>query len=83
MKPGLEEVEVDILARMFDKPNALCTLDDEDKFKEAKLEIDPNAFKSPTYFEEMCDKIWKMVICPRLEAKGAIGVKNTTNAVGK
>ena len=68
---------------MFDKPNSLCNIDDELQFNEAKLEIDPQAFKNPRYYETMCDKIWNMVILPRKEAKGAIGFKNTTNGVGK
>ena len=79
----MDEEEGNILAIMFDKPNALCTIDDEIKFNEAKLQIDQNAFKNPRYYEEMCDKIWNMVILPRKEANGAIGVKNTTNGVGK
>jgi len=83
LKPGLEELEADILACMFDKPNALCVTDNEREFNEKKLDIDANAFKTPTYYDEMCDKIWNMVILPRKAANGAIGLKNTTNGVGK
>ena len=79
----MEELEADILACMFDKPNALCVTDDEREFNEKKLDIDANAFKNPSYYDEMCDKIWNMVILPRKAADGAIGLKNTTNGVGK
>ena len=79
----MEELEIDILARMFDKPDALCNIDDEVKFQEAKIEIDPHAFKNPKYLEDMCEKIWNMVILPRKQANGAISLRNTTNGVGK
>lgn len=79
----MAEQHAEVLAKMFDKKDSLVTIDDEDRFQEAKLEIDGTVFKSLEYFEEMCQKIWSMVITPRKEAKGALGLKNTTNHVGK
>ena len=82
LKNGMGEEEVEILGKMFDNKDALVTIDNEDEYREAAANIDPRAFKKDTYFEELVDKIWHAVILPRLEARGAIKLKNTTNNVG-
>ena len=81
LKPGMKEEEVEVLELMFDKDDALVTIDDEAEFVEAKSKIDTRVFKNAQYFEVMCTKIWESVIIPRKEANGALKVKNTTNHV--
>ena len=83
LKGNMPEESVEILGQMFDKDDALVTIDDEEKFLEATYEIDTKAFKSESYFEGMVEKIWRSVIVPRKESNGIIKVKNNTNNVGK
>lgn len=83
MKPEMTEERVEVLAKMFDGPKALVTIEDENEFQEAVANIDTRVFKNAKYFDDMVEKIWTSVIIPRKESKGAIRIRNNTNNVGK
>ena len=83
MKPSMPEERVEVLGKMFDAPQALVTIDDENEYQEAVANIDTRVFKNAKYFDDMAEKIWKSVIVPQKESKGVIRIRNNTNNVGK
>ena len=83
MKHPNSDKAIEVLDIIFDSRNAMVTCNKEDEFNEKAATVDTEAFKTPSYFDDLKEKIWNSVIIPRQKAGGAIKLKNTTNNVGK